>query len=213
MGCFNSAAANAEGPKPEGKPPSENKPNIVFVIGGPGCGKGTQCKKIISKFGYVSFSTGDLLRKYVKDKQEGYEELDNAMKEGKLISSATLMKVLKEYIVKSKNKKILVDGYPRNQENIDEWEKQMSNEANVKAALYFEVSNEEMKKRILGRNEGRADDNEETIVKRLETFEKQTKPIVAYFEKKKILIKIDGMKSVDEIHADVCKNFEEKGLN
>ena len=161
----------------------------------------------------VSFSTGDLLRKYVKDKQEGYEDLDKAMKEGKLISSATLMKVLKEYIVKSKNKKILVDGYPRNQENIDEWEKQMSNEVNVKAALYFEVSNEEMKKRILGRNEGRADDNEETIVKRLETFEKQTKPVVTYFEKKKILIKIDGMKSVDEIHADVCKNFEEKGLN
>ena len=89
----------------------------------------------------------------------------------------------------------------------------MSNEVNVKAALYFEVSNEEMKKRILGRNEGRADDNEETIVKRLETFEKQTKPVVTYFEKKKILIKIDGMKSVDEIHADVCKNFEEKGLN
>ena len=209
MGCNNTTAAKTE----EGKSASDNKPNIVFVIGGPGCGKGTQCKKIIKKYGYVSFSTGDLLRKYVKDKQEGYEDLDKAMKEGKLISSATLMKVLKEYIVKSKNKKILVDGYPRNQENIDEWEKQMSNEVNVKAALYFEVSNEEMKKRILGRNEGRADDNEETIVKRLETFEKQTKPVVSYFEKKKILIKIDGMKSVDEIHADVCKNFEEKGLN
>ena len=101
------------------------KPRIVFVIGGPGCGKGTQCKRIVSNFKYQSFSTGDLLRQYVKDQKAGYEDIENQMKEGKLISSATLMKVLKEYIINSPNKKILVDGYPRNQENIDVWEKEM----------------------------------------------------------------------------------------
>ena len=188
------------------------KPNVVFVIGGPGCGKGTQCKRIIKNFGYQSFSTGDLLRQYVKDKKDGYEEIDNQMKEGKLISSATLMKVLKSYIVNCANKKILVDGYPRNQENIDIWEKEMKDDANVRGALYIEVSNEEMKKRLLGRNEGRADDNEATIAKRLDTFDKETKPIASYFEKKKILIKIDGMKTVDEISADISAKFKEKGL-
>ena len=188
------------------------KPNILFVIGGPGCGKGTQCKRIVEKFHYKSFSTGDLLRKYVKDKKEGYEEIENQMKEGKLISSATLMKVLKEYILNEENKKILVDGYPRNQENIDEWEKQMKDLVVVKGALYIEVSNDEMKKRLLGRNEGRADDNEETIGKRLETFEKETKPIVEYFERQKNLIKIDGMKTVDEISIEVGDKFKEKGL-
>ena len=188
------------------------KPNVVFVIGGPGCGKGTQCKRIIKNFGYQSFSTGDLLRQYVKDKKDGYEEIDNQMKEGKLISSETIMKVLKSYIVNSRNKKILVDGYPRNQENIDVWEKEMKDDANVRAALYIEVSNEEMKKRILGRNEGRADDNEATIAKRLNTFDKETKPIVSYFEKKGILIKIDGMKTVDQISEDISAKFKEKGL-
>ena len=136
------------------------KPRIVFVIGGPGCGKGTQCKRIVQNFKYVSFSTGDLLRQYVKDKKDGYEDIDNQMKEGKLISSSTLMKVLKEYIMDSRNKKILVDGYPRNQENIDEWEKQMKGSVEVKGALYIEVTNEEITKKSLGRNEGRADDNE-----------------------------------------------------
>ena len=87
----------------------EGKPNVIFVIGGPGCGKGTQCKRIVSNFGYTSFSSGDLLRKYVEDKKEGYEEIANKMKEGQLISSETVMKVLKEYIVKSENKKILLD--------------------------------------------------------------------------------------------------------
>jgi adenylate kinase family enzyme len=200
MGCSN-------------KPSIGEKPRIVFVIGGPGCGKGTQCKRIVQNFKYVSFSTGDLLRQYVKDKKDGYEDIDNQMKEGKLISSATLMKVLKEYVMSSTNKKILVDGYPRNQENIDEWEKQMEDLVEVKGALYIEVSNEEMTKRLLGRNEGRADDNEETIKKRLTTFERQTKPIVSYFEKKGNLIKIDGMKTVDEISKDIADKFKEKGLN
>ena len=190
-----------------------DKPRIVFVIGGPGCGKGTQCKRIIKNFNYKSFSTGDLLRQYVKDKKEGYEDIETQMKEGKLISSTTLMKVLKEYIMNSENKKILVDGYPRNQENIDVWEKEMKDLVEVKGALYIEVSNEEMTKRLLGRNEGRADDNEETIKKRLDTFEKETKPIVAYFERKKILMKIDGMKSPDDIEKDIAAKLKEKGLN
>ena len=201
MGCN-------QGQKVEG-----DKPRIVFVIGGPGCGKGTQCKRIVQNFNYVSFSTGDLLRKYVKDKKEGYEDIESQMKEGKLISSTTLMKVLKEYIMNSENKKILVDGYPRNKENIDIWEKEMKDLVDVKGTLYIEVSNEEMTKRLLGRNEGRADDNEETIKKRLDTFEKETKPILDYFEKKKILMKIDGMKTPDDIEKDIAAKLKEKGLN
>ena len=133
------------------------------------------------------------------------------MKEGKLISSSTLMKVLKEYILNSRNKKILVDGYPRNQENVDVWEKEMK-DIEVKGALYIEVSNEEMKKRLLGRNEGRADDNEETIAKRLTTFEQETKPIVKKKKKQGNFIKIDGMKTVDEISKEIGDKFKEKGL-
>ena len=192
--------------------PEEGKPNVVFVIGGPGCGKGTQCKRIVEKFGYVSFSTGDLLRKYVAEQKEGYEEISKKMQEGALISSEVVMKVLKSYILNSENKKILLDGYPRNKENMDIWEKEMNGQVNEAGALYFDVSNEEMKKRILGRNEGRADDNEETITKRLATFERETKPIVEEFEKRKILIRIDGMRNVDEISKDVSKQFNERGL-
>ena len=190
----------------------ESKPNVIFVIGGPGCGKGTQCKRIVQNFGYVSFSSGDLLRKYVEEKKEGFEDIAKKMQEGALISSDIVIKVLKSYIINSENKKILLDGYPRNKENMEIWEKEMKGQVNEVGALYFDVSNEEMKKRILGRNEGRADDNEETITKRLATFEKETKPILAEFENRKILIKIDGMKTVDEISEEVNKQFKERGL-
>ena len=117
------------------------------------------------------------------------------MQEGALISSEIVMKVFKSYFLNSENKKILLDDYPRNKENMEIWEKEMEGQVNERGAFYFEVSNEEMQKRILGRNEGKADDNEETIAKRLATFEKETKPILEEFEDRKILIRIDGMKS------------------
>ena len=68
---------------------NEIEKGIVFVIGGPGCGKTTQSEKIVKNFQYKSFSTGNLLKQYMKDEKDGYEEIANQMKEGKLISSST----------------------------------------------------------------------------------------------------------------------------
>ena len=169
----------------QGGQAADEKPRIVFVIGGPGCGKGTQCKMIVEEFKFATFSTGDILRAVVKEqKVEGWKELADDMAAGKLISSERLMKFLKVKILDCPNKKILVDGYPRNQENIDVWEKEMKDCVEVKGALFFDCSAEEMKRRLLGRNEGRADDNEKTIIKRIDTFEKETRPLAKYFEKK-----------------------------
>ena len=135
------------------------------------------------------------------------------MKEGKLIDSETLMKFVKFSISTSTNKKILLDGFPRNKENLDCWNKNMNDVADVKGVLYFEVSDEEMKKRLLGRNEGRADDNEETIAKRLATFNNDTKPIIDYYKTQGNLINIDASKTVDEIFENVKNEFKNRGLN
>ena len=94
----------------------------------------------MEKFGYVSFSSGDLLRKYVAEKKEGFEEISKKMQEGALISSEVVMKVLKSYILSSENKKILLDGYPRNKENMEIWEKEMKGQVNERGALYFDVN-------------------------------------------------------------------------
>ena len=186
---------------------------MVFVIGGPGSGKGTQCAKIKTEFNYNHLSTGDILRTVVKEqKAPGWQQLDSDMKEGKLIDSETLMKFIKFSIQGSANKKILLDGFPRNKENLDCWNKNMGDVADVKGVLYFEVSDEEMKKRLLGRNEGRADDNEETIAKRLATFNNDTKPIIEFYEKQGNLIKIDASRTVDEIFDNVKTEFNNRKL-
>ena len=205
MGCGGSSAvANAV---------TGGKARVVFVIGGPGSGKGTQCTKIKDEFNYNHMSTGDILRNVVKNKQGStWQALEEDMKEGRLIPSDKLISYVKLGIVASKNKKILLDGFPRNKENIDEWNKQMKDVADVVAVVYFEVPDEIMKQRLLGRNEGRADDNEETIAKRLETFNAETKPVIDTYEKEGKLIKIDATKSVDEVFTDVKNKFMEKKL-
>ena len=218
MGCSNSQEVNEAGKKAANvnKKVGEalSKACVVFVIGGPGSGKGTQCAKIKTEFNYNHLSTGDILRTVVKEqKAPGWQQLDSDMKEGKLIDSETLMKFIKFSIQGSTNKKILLDGFPRNKENLDCWNKNMGDVADVKGVLYFEVSDEEMKKRLLGRNEGRADDNEETIAKRLATFNNDTKPIIEFYEKQGNLIKIDASRTVDEIFNNVKTEFNNRKLN
>ena len=190
-----------------------SKPQVIFVMGGPGAGKGTQCSRLAQELGFATFSTGDLLRGVVKEKKaEGWEQLAKDMAEGKLISSERVLFYLKDAILKSDNKKILVDGYPRNQENMDVWEKVMKDVVDVKAALFFDCPAEEMRKRILGRNQGRADDNEATIKKRIDVFEKETRPLTPIFEKQGILIKIDCFRTKEEIFEDIKKKLVELKL-
>ena len=188
-----------------------NKPQVILIIGGPGAGKGTICNYIINDYNFVgTFSTGDLLRNIVKEKKvEGWEKLDTDMKEGKLISSERVLLFLKNAILNSDKKFILVDGYPRNKENIDAWDKIMTNIVDVKAVLFFDCMEELMKKRIYGRKDGRADDNEDTINRRIRVFEKETKPLCPIFEKKGILITINCNQKMEYIYEDVKKALKE----
>jgi adenylate kinase len=179
------------------------KAPIIFVLGGPGSGKGTQCEKLRDKYGFVHLSTGDLLREEVSGGSDLGKQLENIMKEGKLVPLDTVMTLLKNAMEKHPEAKgFLIDGYPREVEQAKEFEKKIR-PADV--ILYFEVSDEIMTQRLLGRalTSGRADDNEETIKKRLVTFHDQTKPVIdAYPTKVK---KIDCSGQIDGIFAEVCK--------
>lgn len=187
---------------------------VVFVVGGPGCGKGTQCNKIKSEFGYEHLSTGDILREIVKKEEHPkWKELDEKMKNGQFCSSAELIGFVKEAFKAFGGKKVLLDGFPRNKENITEWNKQLNDVATVKAVLYFECPADIMKQRMLGRNEGRADDNEATMIKRIENFEKETMPLLSGYDKEGKMIKIDATKSPDEVFDEVKTKFTEMKLS
>lgn len=87
---------------------------VVFVVGGPGSGKGTQCEKIAHKYGYVHLSSGDLLREEVKSGSERGKHLNDLMEKGVLVPNQIVLDMIKEAMIMHKSRNgYLIDGYPR----------------------------------------------------------------------------------------------------
>jgi len=184
---------------------------IVFVLGGPGCGKGTQCDKIVAKYGFTHLSTGDLLRDEVASGSARGKKLTEIMEKGELVPLETVLGLLRDAMIKkaATSKGFLIDGYPRELDQGIRFENEV---APVQSVLYFEVAYETMKKRLLHRAQtsGRADDNEETIVKRLKTFHQHSEPVIAHYDKQHKVCKIVAEGTVDEIFAKVQAHLDKK---
>jgi len=183
---------------------------IIFIVGGPGSGKGTQCAKMVEKYGLSHLSSGDLLRDEVQSGSARGSELTKIMESGQLVPLEVVLDLIKEAMLKEfakGSKGFLIDGYPREVKQGDQFESEIMESALV---IYFEVSAEVMTERLLGRakTSGRVDDNIETIKKRLDTFYKQTEPVVDHYKKKGKLCQIKAEGSVDHIFGEVQKALD-----
>ncbi|KAK0583097.1 hypothetical protein LWI29_033322 [Acer saccharum] len=187
---------------------AEKKPTVIFVLGGPGSGKGTQCANIVKHFGYTHLSAGDLLRAEIKSGSENGTMIQNMIKEGKIVPSEVTIKLLQKAIQENGNDKFLIDGFPRNEENRAAFEEVTKIEPEF--VLFFDCSEEEMERRLLGRNQGREDDNIETIRKRFNVFLESSLPVVQYYESKGKVRKIDAAKPVEEVFEAVKAVFNAK---
>ncbi|CAM9579405.1 unnamed protein product [Lampetra fluviatilis] len=183
----------------------------VYILhcSGPGSGKGTQCEKIVAKYGYTHLSTGDLLRAEVTSGSERGKHLSDIMQRGELVPLDTVLDMLRDAMIANadKSKGFLIDGYPREVKQGEEFEKKIAQPALL---LYVDAGSETMVKRLLKRGEtsGRVDDNEETIRKRLGTYYSATEPVIALYEKRGIVRKINAEGSPDEVFAQVCKALD-----
>ncbi|KAL1558874.1 UMP-CMP kinase-like isoform X1 [Salvia divinorum] len=184
---------------------ARRKPFVTFVLGGPGSGKGTQCTRIVNTFGFTHLSVGDLLRKEIYSDSENGSMILDTIKEGKIVPSEVTVKLIKKAIEASENNRILVDGFPRSEENRVAYERVGGVEPDI--VLFFDCPKEEMVKRVLNRNQGRIDDNIDTVKERLTVFEELNLPVIKYYSKKGILHKIDGTGTEDEIFERVLPIF------
>ena len=143
----------------------------MFVLGGPGSGKGTQCANIVRDFGFIHLSAGDLLRQEQQRSGPNAELINTYIKEGKIvpveITVSLIKNAMQENIGKGRHY-FLVDGFPRNQNNLEGWDGIMRDFAEVSFVLFFDCPEEVMEQRLLsrGKTSGRADDNIESIKKR-----------------------------------------------
>ncbi|WZZ82315.1 probable UMP-CMP kinase 1 isoform X2 [Brassica napus] len=181
--------------------PRWKKPTVVFVLGGPGSGKGTQCANIVQHFSYTHLSAGDLLRAEIRSGSEVGSMIQSMISQGRIVPSEITVKLLCKAMEESGNDKFIIDGFPRNEENRIIFE----NVAKIKPAfvLFFDCPEEELERRIMNRNQGREDDNLETIKKRFKVFVESTLPIVSYYESKGKLRKINAAKPSQEVFEEV----------
>lgn len=93
----------------------------MFVLGGPGSGKGTNCAKLVDTFGFVHLSAGDLLREERQSGSELAEMINTYIAEGKIVPAEVTVRLLRNAMEKSGKKKFLVDGFPRDLMNLQCW--------------------------------------------------------------------------------------------
>ncbi|KAF0893248.1 hypothetical protein E2562_023500 [Oryza meyeriana var. granulata] len=186
------------------------KPFIAFVLGGPGSGKGTQCTRIASDFGFAHLSAGDLLRNEIASGSEKGELILDIIKEGRIVPSEITVELIRKAMESTDAKRVLIDGFPRCEENRIAFERITGTEPDL--VIFFDCPEDEMVKRLLGRNQGRVDDNIETIKKRLKVFENLNIPVVDYYSSRGKVHKISATGTEEEIFGAVRKLFASLGF-
>ena len=208
------------------------------MFGPPGAGKGTQSNNIVNKFNYFQISVGDLLRSEIKKNNEIGKKIFSLISKGEFVSDEIINSILVNIVSKPELKnRIIFDGYPRNLSQAEYLEIILKkNKQEIGFIIYLNVSREIIEKRILGRlicekcnkllNEftnqkelqnhtcgkeflkKRHDDNSETIIKRYETYMKETNPILKLYSNRPNFIDIDASVQIDEITTKIEEIFK-----
>ncbi|KAI0317749.1 UMP-CMP kinase [Amylostereum chailletii] len=205
---------------PASKPAFDhNKVTVVYVLGGPGAGKGTQCARLVEDFDFCHLSAGDLLRAEQNRPESQYGDLvRTAIREGTIVPMEVTVKLLENAMRaaleerkasehpgwKDGKGRFLIDGFPRKMDQADKFEEDVCVSA---VTIFFSTTEELMLKRLLKRGEtsGREDDNIESIKKRFVTYKDQTMPVIQHYAALGKVAEIDSSASVEVVHAEASK--------
>ncbi|XKL68222.1 hypothetical protein PGB90_003713 [Kerria lacca] len=192
-----------------------NKPKVIFVLGGPGAGKGTLCAKLVSYFNFNHLSAGDLLREEREKPGSEYGALiEHHISNGTIVPVFVTCKLI-EKAMQQQNKNtslFLIDGFPRNKDNVDGWIKEMNDKTELLFVLFLECPIDTCVERCLKRGaagSGRTDDNIESLKKRIVTFNEDTLPIIEFYKQQNLVKTFDSSKTPQAIFEDVKKYIEE----
>ena len=179
----------------------------LIIFGPPGAGKGTQSKFIAENFKLFQLSTGEFLRKEIKDNTEIGKKISSIINSGSLVSDIIVSDLIEKIISNKKyHNRIIFDGYPRSLAQAKNLDNLLNkNNQKIDIVLKLSVSLETVKKRITERRalENRPDDNEQIAVRRYKTYEKSTEPMIEYYKKMNLLKVVDGERSIDQINKEI----------
>ena len=180
---------------------------VVLLMGPPGAGKGTQAARLAASRNLKQLSTGDILRSNVAEGTDLGVKAKGFMDAGELVPDDLIIDMVRSELNGLQDVRVLFDGYPRNPAQAGQLDRLLSElDAELTAAIALDVDFDEVVRRLLQRAEeqGRSDDNEETVRHRLKVFEEQTQPLLDYYAKAGKLRRVDGLGSIDEVEARIA---------
>ena len=190
------------------KQEQRNQMKNIVIFGAPGSGKGTQSDLMIEHYGLEHISTGDVLRSEIKKGTELGNTAKGFIDNGQLIPDELMIDILASVYDSfgRSHKGVIFDGFPRTIPQAEALKKMLDERGDKVAAMIgLDVPEEELMKRLIkrGQESGRADDNEETIKKRLVVYHQQTQPLIEWYKKEGLHHHIDGLGTLERIFADI----------
>ena len=183
--------------------------NIV-IFGAPGSGKGAQSELMIKKYGFGHISTGDVLRSEIKNGTELGKTAKAFIDKGQLIPDELMIDILASVYDSfgKEHKGVIFDGFPRTIPQAEALKKMLAERGHSVAAMIELYAPEDiLMARLLnrGKEQGRSDDNEETIKKRLAVYNTQTAPLIDWYKAEGLHHYVKSYGELEVIFADVCK--------
>jgi len=187
--------------------PESTPRTIVFVLGGPGAGKSTQCANIVKEFGFTHLSTGDLLRAEVATGNARGQQFKTTMDKGELVPLDDILALVQDTMNKSGSNKFLLDGYPRTLEQAFAFEQQVGS---ATFCVSIDVSDGTMKERLMsrGKTSGQSDVNEDTIAKQIKAFHDESEAAIDFYSRLGKLRRVNAESSPEEVYSQVRTAFQ-----
>lgn len=186
----------------------------IALFGPPGAGKGTQSEMLIEKYKLFYISTGDILRKEIKEKSKLGLEAQSIIASGGLVSDEIIVQIIEKTIKENQESKgFLFDGFPRTYVQAYILEGLMIKlNTSLNCLISLEVEEEESVQRLLnrGKTSGRSDDSEEVIRNRLKEYHNKTLPVLKYYKDRGIYHSINGLNTIEQVHDEICEILQDE---
>ena len=184
----------------------------ALLIAPPGAGKGTQAERICAHFAISHISTGDVFRRAVSEGTKLGLQVKEFLDAGDLVPDEVVGEVVRQEVVKAMRDTggYLLDGFPRTVPQAEAAHGlAVEQGTTAHAVLTFEVPRPILLERLMGRGTGRSDDNEATIRHRLDVYDRQTSPLLEYYEGRGVLVRVDADRPIDDVTTSSIEVLEQ----
>jgi adenylate kinase len=189
----------------------------LLLIGAPGAGKGTQAEKLSAAFNIPAISTGDIFRHNVKNETELGKQAKAFMDRGEYVPDSLTNALVRDRLSHTDaGAGFLLDGYPRTAEQVTELDEILSEQGTkLDVVVQLTADTDEVVRRLLNRaiEQGRADDTEDVIRRRLEVYEEQTAPLTSVYAARQLLVTVDGLGEVAEVTDRILEALHARGTS